>query len=808
MLRRIFLLMIALFISFPTLARESCEWPFRTQLDIKGKTPADYQVKIIISSDDLSPDYAWSQDGSDLRISDQDDFSGQEPTSTLSFWIESWNASAKEATIWVKTPAITSNLRLYLFYGNDYALTQASAPLTFDKPGIKFHTRYSTEDPNSLAKAWDYFDSSDDNSAQYGCTYITDFTNITNRSQLKSDGSLSKRTASRNFAAFSESYFYADVSGVWQFRYGADFGHGGGLYVNNAPLDEQWGDNLWWAENWGNGTDSNNDDQILRGSINLTQGYHKLEILGFEDGDDGGITVQFKRPTRPPAYAEGWETFKTGNITINSRSCPVEEPTIKFSNHDTCGIDLRIRNNGTKFPEMWVFESPRQVILAIRNKPVDNNKPHIESIPDTRLAITLTQGIEFLNSEGTNWRCSLIPSTPSESKVDCFYSNALANSENSTPLTLNIQATDKSTVNATFTAVLYPRQFETEASDNSISKTLNISSLDPALATNCSNPGVFTRIYDTQSYDNSGTNGLVYNKEEFKQWQTDRAIYSNLYGQTILSQINNTGNPFVLTNSEYYFSILEANINIAEDGFYEFAVDGDDAIELQINGNIISAWYRGHAKNNSANDKGSVGLAKGQHRITYLHQEKTGKDSFHAYWKEPGKNIEIIPASAFFHCQGNADIQLSMSIEMQDIAAIPGSNDKAIPGAVLRYTLKGENKSVISSSPNSVVITQKISDNLSLFVESLALGVPNTSPIAFIDSTGIESSGLSYGVLSYSKDNGANFDYIPSAANTDTDGYNEEITDFKLTLDGSMLPKDTSAGTIPNFDIIYQVKVK
>jgi len=807
MLRRSLLLFIALMISLPTFARESCEWPFRTQLDIKGKTPADYQVKIVIKSRNLNSGYTWSQDGSDLRISDQDDFSGAEPTSTLSFWIESWNASAKEATIWVKTPQITSNLRLFLFYGNDYVATQASAPLTFDKPGIKFHTRHSTENPNSLAQARSYFNSSNDQNIEYGCSYIDVFKDITNRSQYKRGSTTSKRTAYRDFAAFSESYFYADVSGEWQFRYGADFGHGGGLYVNNTPIEEQWGDNLWWAENWGEGNYFNNDRDILRGSINLTQGYHKLEILGFEDGDDGGITVQFKRPTQPPEYALGWETFSTDSITINSRSCPVEEPTITFSNHDACGIDLRIRNNGTKFPEMWVFESPRQVILAIRNKPVGNNKPHIDSIPDTRLAITLTQGIEFLNSEGTNWRCSLISSTTSESKVDCFYSSALANAENSTPITLNIQATDKSTTNATFTAVLYPRQFETKTSDNTISKTLNISPLDPALATNCSSPGVFTRIYDTQSYDSSGTNGFVYNKEEFKQWQTDRAIYSNLYGQTILSQINNTGNPFVLTNGEYYFSILEANINIAKDGFYEFAVDGDDAIELQINGNIISAWYQGHGKNNKANNEGSVGLAKGQHRITYLHQEKTGQDSFHAYWREPGKNIEIIPASAFFHCQGNADIQLTMAIEMQDNTAIPGTNDKAIPGAVLHYKLTGENQSVISSSPDSVVISQTISDNLRLFVNDLPLGTPSNSPIAFIDSTGTASSGLSYGSLSFSIDDGISFNYTPVP---DIDGYDNKITNFSLTLKGSMLPKDTSVSpsTVPSFNIFYQVKLK
>lgn len=795
MLRYSFLLFISLVISLPTWARDSCEWPFRTQLDISGNTPADYQVKILIDANNLNSDYAWSQNGNDLRISDQDDFSSAEPTSTLSFWIESWDASAKEATIWVKTPAISSNLRLYLFYGNDYADTQASAPLTFDKEGIKFHTRGMSrrDDPRNLNEARALFDAANDRDRDHGCTYITNFTGITNTGQFSN---------SDYFAAFSESYFYADTAGTWQFRYGADFGLGGGLYVNNIALDEQWTDNLWWANNWGNGTPANNDNQILRGSIYLDQGYHKLEVLGFEDCCDGGITVQFKRPTRPPEYAAGWETFSTNNIDINSRSCPVEEPTITFSNNDVCEIDLRIRNNGTNFPEAWVLGSPRPVVIEIRNK----NNPTAISIPNTRLAITLAPGIQFLDSTGTNWSCSLISSTASVSNVDCFYSNALANQENSTPLTINIQATDENITSATFTAVLYPRQFETSTSDNSISNTLPIWQLEPALGTTCSNPGVFTRIYDTQSYSDNGSNGLVDQEGEFDQWQADRANSSYLYGQTILSKIDNTGNPFVLTNSEHYLSILEANINITEDGFYDFAVDGDDAVELKINGNVISAWYGGHGKNNQANFEGSVGLTKGQHRIIYRHQENTGQDSFHAYWREPGKNIEIIPADAFFHCEGNADIQLRMAIEIQDSPAIPGSNDKAIPGAVLRYQLTAENKSVISSSPNSVVISQKVSNNLSLFVNSLNLGIPSSSPIAFIDSNGIESSGLSYGVLSYSNDNGTSFSHTPAP---DTDGYDASITDFKLTLDGSMRPKDTSItpNTIPSFNLIYQVRV-
>ncbi|OUS40328.1 hypothetical protein A9R00_06590 [Oleispira antarctica] len=795
MLRYSLLLFTSLILSLPTWARDSCEWPFRTQLDISGNTPADYQVKIVIDSNDLSPDYVWSQDGHDLRISDQNDFSTAEPVSVLSFWIESWDAAAESATIWIKTPEISSSLRLYLFYGNDYASPQANTPQTFTEPGIKFHTRGMSRftNPRNLSQARSFFDSANDNDSNHGCTHITDFTGITNKAQFSN---------SDNFAAFSESYFYADVAGIWQFRYGADFGRGGGLYVNNTALDEQWTDNLWWANNWGTwtGTGSSNDNQILRGSIYLAQGYHKLEVLGFEDCCDGGITVQFKRPTRPPEYSEGWETFSTSSIQIHSRSCPVAEPTYRFRRHNVCEIDLAFDNNSNNYPEAWLLNSSKQATFAVTNANRDE-----DSIPPTRIAFTLSEGIELASSSGTNWACSIISTSGSEQEIDCLYSAIIAKgNNNSALLNLDITAVQPPQVNGTLSAVIYPRQFDNRLNNNSHSNTLPIWQLEPASPTTCSSSGVFTRFYNSQDYSDT----LVDNNAEFDQWQTDLAITSKLDGQTILSQINyNSGNPFNLSNSETYFTILEANITIAEDGFYGFAVDGDDAVELKINDTVVSAWYGGHGASGSPNNEGTIGLAKGQHRLTYRHQEYTGQDSFYAYWREPNKNISIVPASAFFHCQGNADIQLSMAIEIQDSPAIPGANDKAIPGAVLRYTLTGENKSVISSSPDSVVISQTISENLSLFVNSLNLGIPTSSAVAFIDSSGIESSGLSYGILSYSNDDGASFNYSPVA---DTDGYDNNVTDFQLTLDGSMLPKDTSISpnTIPSFNLIYQVKVQ
>lgn len=798
MLRSGFFLFIALIISLPASARQSCEWPFRTEINVQensvsGSQLQSYQVKFDINASTLHSDYDWSNNGEDLYIFDSND------QTLLEFWIDDWDSSRKEATIWVRFPTLDrGQIRtIYFYYGNRNAPPLANVPFTFNYPGIKFHTRFSTSNPDNLSQARNAFDNSNDRNSDYGCGFITNFDGITNRSQFGNGSSNDS-----NFAAFSESYFLVrpGETGFWDFRYGADFGRGGALYVDGNTLEQQWEDDLWWANSW------NRASEILQGRINLNGGYHKLEVLGFEGCCDGGITVQFRKP-------EGsWTTFSTSNIDIRSRACPVErEPTFTVVSHDVCRIDLGF-DNSLSYPNAWVVNDSRPVSFAIEN--LGTTHP---SLPDTRVAITLGAGLSLSSSSGSNWNCSIKNSSSSSTTLECLYSLPInPNGARSTPITLNISSTNANT-SASFSAIVFSKQFEEQLINNNISNTLPIWTLERALSTTCSNPGVFTRIYDTSIYsDNS-----VGSNNEFNQWEAQRTLYSNLYGQTILSQINNSGNPFSLTNTEKYFSILEANIEIDEDGFYGFAIDGDDAIELKINNTVVSRWYNGHAKANTARFPGFIGLAKGQHRLTYRHQENIGQDNFYAYWREPNASnnnnlnpsttsvngFNIIPSEAFFTCQDNADIQLSLAINILSSPDTSGAEHKAIPGAVLRYTLTGENKSVISSSPNSVIITQEVSSNLKMYINGLGEGSLSSSPVAFIDGAGITKSGLSYGSLSFSNDNGSSYGYTPV---DDGEGYDDNITNYKIMLNGSMRPKDNSVNpeTIPSFQLIHQVKVK
>lgn len=337
MLKFIFILLV---ISTNVQAYWSCAWPYRTQVNVNevmGTELNNYQIKIELSAGVLNSDYQWTENGFDIRILDYDD------STLLDFWIESWNKINKTATIWVKLNELKANQNriLYFYYGNDFADKLANIPFTFVEPGIKFHTRESTQNPSNLSQAFDAFDASNDNNANYGCTFITNFSKINNRGTFGSNS---------NFIAYSETYFKVKASdeGLWSIRYGADFGRGGGLYVDGIPLEEDWNNDLWWSNDW-------NNVDVLQGSINLKEGYHKLEVIGAEGCCDGGITVQFQKPNA------NWVTYSTANIEVRSRACPVVEPTIKFGDQSTSSCSppiatYRLDEGGWSQPEDVIDE--------------------------------------------------------------------------------------------------------------------------------------------------------------------------------------------------------------------------------------------------------------------------------------------------------------------------------------------------------------------------------------------------------------------------------------------------------------------
>jgi len=136
------------------------------------------------------------------------------------------------------------------------------------------------------------------------------------------------------------------------------------------------------------------------------------------------------------------------------------------------------------------------------------------------------------------------------------------------------------------------------------------------------------------------------------------------------------------------------------------------------------------------------------------------------------------------------------------------TNPKSIPGALAEYTISASNSGATPTDNNTIIITDAIPLNTSLFVNDISGA--GTGPIRFVDGT--PPSGLNYNYsslasatdnLSFSNDNGATFNYVPSA---DAEGLDSNVTNIRVSTLGQFLA--TSPSGDPSFSVLFRVKVQ
>ncbi len=136
------------------------------------------------------------------------------------------------------------------------------------------------------------------------------------------------------------------------------------------------------------------------------------------------------------------------------------------------------------------------------------------------------------------------------------------------------------------------------------------------------------------------------------------------------------------------------------------------------------------------------------------------------------------------------------------------TNPKAIPGAVLLYSLNVSNGSAGYPDSNSVMVVQSVPAQASLYVGNL--GAAGSGPVAFVQ--GSPSSGLAYAYtslasttddLAFSNNGGSSFVYTPVA---DANGYDPAVTHIRVSPRGVFAGASGSGS--PGFTISYRIKVK
>jgi hypothetical protein len=790
-MRSVILLFLAVLCTQQSFARQSCDWPFRTtititQSDFNGLT--DYPVDLFLSGSNLHSQYQWSSNGSDLRIYSDDD------TTALPFTINSWDAIGQGANVRVSFPNFEIGTRtIYVYYGNQSAASASTSvpDLPFVTGKIKYHTRSNNgSDPDSYAEAKSVFNQGNDTNTSYGCSHPDDFTGITNQNQ-------GSGRSPNNFIAYSKTLFtvQAGESGNWGIRYGADFGLGGGLYVDTVNvLDEKWTDDLWWGgSNWASGI-----SDVLYGSVYLSEGEHEMEIIGGEGCCDGGVTVQFSRDySGPTEYSTAtWYPFTSTNIDIRSEACPIPSLSISYGSHDVCYKDLSV-TSGDSSSQSWVAGSSYSLDLSVNNLEVSEG-----ATSETLLDITLPIDITLHSYSGGNWSC--IGTT---GIINCIYDQTISASSTATTLSLTLLLNSGSTVGDTLdiNATVTGSAPESDTSNNSISFSINVLT-NVGVPAGCPSPqsGLLVSFFDIEGNELTSTT----NQNELQSLVDTHSVMGNLQGQTIFSQINGSGNPFIDT-STYFLTIFEGYLYTDTTIEAKFGVDGYAPVEAWLDGSVVSNDYRVRSPRGDARDKsGWLDLLQGFTPIEFRAQGVNGASQYDFYWRPTRSgSFGIIPSSAFYHCAGDPEFQLSTTVNVVSDPINGTTFPKAIPFAVMTYTVTAQNPGNISTDVDSTVLVQALASNTQLFVDDFdGAG----SPIKFTDGTGNTASGVSYEFnsltstsdsISFSTD-GTNFNHSP----TSTDGYDAAITHFKLTLPGTFKP--TFDGVTPTFDFEYQVQVK
>ncbi|MGI4849511.1 MAG: PilC/PilY family type IV pilus protein, partial [Janthinobacterium lividum] len=131
------------------------------------------------------------------------------------------------------------------------------------------------------------------------------------------------------------------------------------------------------------------------------------------------------------------------------------------------------------------------------------------------------------------------------------------------------------------------------------------------------------------------------------------AVYAqpgNLCGTRSLTQINGTGNPFPIppcdTSSDRYFDMITGTINVPVTGSYRFAVDGDDAVDLQIQVSglwlPVASYYGSHGVSNGTTHNGYIALQAGvDYPFKFRHQDGDSADGYYLYWQRNSTGSQI-----------------------------------------------------------------------------------------------------------------------------------------------------------------------
>ena len=310
--RWILAVFIAASVCVPGAAAWDCLNAHRNLISVTvGAAGHNEEIRIDLTAADFPADYAFTADGSDVRV-----VLASDDSTLVEHIVTGWDSATRTGTVYIRLPALapSSSTGVYLYYGDDSLTSLGDIDAVFPTTGLRLRSRVSAVDPIDAATA----------RAAFANATVDVYDDVRTSVSGLNNRALGGAGGDYGWCISAMVEVTAANAGLWNFRYGADFGYGGHLYVRETELEQQWNDDLWWANNFANTAET------LEGSINLSPGWHRYEALGFEGCCDGPVGWQARAPGGP------WQDLSTANFTMRATRCVVTTVTVSANPAESC----------------------------------------------------------------------------------------------------------------------------------------------------------------------------------------------------------------------------------------------------------------------------------------------------------------------------------------------------------------------------------------------------------------------------------------------------------------------------------------
>ncbi len=378
MLRRhyfLVLLFAALGLAHPASAWD-CANAHRNQITITaGPAGHNEEIRIDLTAADFPAAYIFSSAGEDVRV-----VLASDDSTPVDHIVTGWDAATRTGTVYIKLPALaaSSSTSVYVYYGDPGLSSLGDIDAVFPITGLRLRSRVSTVDPTDAASA----------RAAFAGATVDVYDAVRSSISGLNNQALGGSNGNYGWCISAMIEVTPANAGLWEFRYGADFGYGGHLYVRETELEEQWNDDLWWANNFANTAET------LEGSITLAAGWHRYEALGFEGCCDGPVGWQARAPGGP------WQDLATSNFSMRATRCVVTTVSTSVGVGQSCSSELNAAKSVSVISDPVGSISPYALPGAVLEYQIDVSNPGQPLDTDTVvLTDTLPSDVKLLVSD-------------------------------------------------------------------------------------------------------------------------------------------------------------------------------------------------------------------------------------------------------------------------------------------------------------------------------------------------------------------------------------------------------------------------